>query len=53
MLQVISEGLRYMAIPNTARYCTRTYKIPDSDFTIQKGMKVLIPIVCTVFAPFF
>merc|ERR1719507_428710 len=49
--QVISEGLRYMAIPNTARYCTRTYKIPDSDFTIQKGMKVLIPISGLHFDP--
>jgi len=41
--QVLSEGLRYMVLPNTSRYCTRTYKIPDSDFTIPKGMKVLIP----------
>jgi len=40
---VLSEGLRYMVLPNTSRYCTRTYKIPDSDFTIPKGMKVLIP----------
>ena len=50
--QVLSEGLRYMVLPNTSRYCTRTYKIPDSDFTIPKGMKVLIPTVRPVFITF-
>ena len=46
---MISEGLRYMVLPNTARYCTETYKIPDSDFTVPKGMKVIIPTVRPVF----
>jgi len=41
--QVISEGLRYMCLSHTSRYCTESYKIPDSDFTIPKGMKVIIP----------
>ena len=50
--QVISEGLRYMVLPNTSRYCTKAYKIPDSDFTIPKGMKVMIPTVRLVFATF-
>ena len=48
--QVISEGLRYMVLPNTSRYCTKAYKIPDSDFTIPKGMKVMIPTVRLVFS---
>ena len=43
--QVISEGLRYMCLSHTSRYCTESYKIPDSDFTIPKGMKVIIPTV--------
>ena len=47
--QVISEGLRYMVLPNTSRFCTKAYKIPDSDFTIPKGMKVMIPTVRSVF----
>jgi len=42
--QVLSEGLRRMPIPNTSRYCTKEYKIPGSNFTIPKGMKVIIPI---------
>ena len=50
--QVISEGLRYMVLPNTSRYCTEAYNIPDSNFTIPKGMKVLIPTVRTVFVTF-
>lgn len=25
------------------RVCTKKYKIPDSDITLDKGMKVLIP----------
>merc|ERR1712181_194667 len=49
--QVISEGLRYMVLPNTARYCTETYKIPDSDFTVPKGMKVIIPTAGLEFDP--
>ena len=43
--QVISEGLRCMSLPSTSRFCTETYKIPDSDFTVPKGMKVIIPSV--------
>ena len=45
---MISEGLRYMSLPSTSRFCTETYKIPDSDFTVPKGMKVIIPTVSQV-----
>ena len=46
--QVISEGLRYMVLPNTSRFCTEAYKIPDSEFTIPKGMKIIIPTVSLI-----
>jgi len=43
--QVINEGMRIMCFPFTARYCTKDYTIPGSQFTIPKGMKVFIPII--------
>jgi len=45
--QVLNEGLRMTSIAFTARTCTRSFQIPDSNFTIEKGMKVIIPIVIT------
>ena len=47
--QVISEGLRFICLPNTSRYCTQAFKIPDSDFIIPKGIKVIIPSVSLLF----
>ncbi|XP_018319272.1 probable cytochrome P450 6a13 [Agrilus planipennis] len=39
------ETLRkYPPLPSQQRECTRTYKVPDSDLTIEKGTAVLIPI---------
>jgi len=43
--QVLSEGLRVGAVPFTARYCTKPWRIPDDGFVIPKDMKILIPIV--------
>jgi len=44
MDQVINEGMRLCAFPYTVRQCTKDYTIPNSQFTIPKGMKVIIPI---------
>jgi len=41
--QVLTEALRLIPLPNTARYCTKEYKLPGTDFTVPKGMKVMIP----------
>lgn len=42
--QVLSEGLRVGAVPFTARYCTKPWRIPDDTFVVPKDMKVFIPI---------
>ena len=47
-LQVLSEGLRLGCIPNTARRCTKAWKIPGEDFVIPEGMKVYIPVVSLI-----
>jgi len=44
MDQVINEGMRLSSFPFTMRQCTKEYTIPNSEFTIPKGMKVIIPI---------
>jgi len=41
--QVISEGLRRGIVPQTARECTKAWKIPGDNFVIPKGMNVIIP----------
>uniref|UniRef100_A0A1B6HA25 Cytochrome P450 n=1 Tax=Homalodisca liturata TaxID=320908 RepID=A0A1B6HA25_9HEMI len=44
--QVIQEVQRmYPLFPTLMRECTRPYKIPDSNLTIEKGVLVLIPVV--------
>ena len=38
---VINEALRFYGITsNMQRICTKDYKVPDSDFTIIKGMTI-------------
>ena len=38
---VINESLRFNGInSNIIRICTKDYKVPESDFTITKGMTV-------------
>uniref|UniRef100_A0A1B6KCQ8 Cytochrome P450 n=2 Tax=Graphocephala atropunctata TaxID=36148 RepID=A0A1B6KCQ8_9HEMI len=45
MDQVINETLRlYGTVHVLTRKCTQPYKIPDSDFTVEKDMKVIIPV---------
>ena len=45
MYQVISEGFRKGIVPQTARECTKAWKIPGDNFVIPKGMNVIIPSV--------
>ena len=45
MYQVISEGFRRGILPQTARECTKAWKIPGDNFVIPKGMNVIIPSV--------
>lgn len=42
---VVQETLRkFPPIPNTARKCTKDYKIPDTNLVIPKGTTIEIPI---------
>lgn len=42
---IFTETLRkYPALPFVTRQCTETYKIPDTDITLEKGTNVIIPI---------
>ncbi|XP_063227415.1 probable cytochrome P450 6a13 [Bacillus rossius redtenbacheri] len=42
---VIKETLRkYPALPNLIRVCTKEYRIPDSDVTVEKGTPIIVPI---------
>jgi len=41
--QVIAEGLRIGMIPNTARSCTKPWKVPGDNLVIPVGMHVIIP----------
>lgn len=34
----------YPAVPMLLRTCTQNYRIPDSDFTVERGTVVYIPI---------
>ncbi|KAH8300219.1 hypothetical protein KR044_011746, partial [Drosophila immigrans] len=43
--QVVAETLRkYPILPHLLRRATRTYKIPDSDLTLDPGMRIMIPV---------
>uniref|UniRef100_A0A1B6L5Q1 Cytochrome P450 n=1 Tax=Graphocephala atropunctata TaxID=36148 RepID=A0A1B6L5Q1_9HEMI len=45
MDQVVQESLRmYPNIAELSRECVRPYKVPDSDFTIEKGVVVLVAV---------
>lgn len=45
MLYFVAETLRlYGSAHVLSRICTESYKVPDSDLTIEKGMKVIIPL---------
>ena len=51
---VINESLRFYGITKvTQRKCTKDYKIPDSDFTITKGMEVNVLAYCFANECFF
>lgn len=42
---VISESLRkYPPIPNSIRKCNKDYKIPGTDWTIENGVSIQIPV---------
>uniref|UniRef100_A0A1B6CF87 Cytochrome P450 n=1 Tax=Clastoptera arizonana TaxID=38151 RepID=A0A1B6CF87_9HEMI len=44
--QVIQEAMRmYPIAPILFRVCTEPYKIPDSDLVVEKGVKVIIPVM--------
>uniref|UniRef100_A0AAT9UU12 Cytochrome P450 6PV1 n=1 Tax=Maconellicoccus hirsutus TaxID=177089 RepID=A0AAT9UU12_MACHI len=46
MEMVIYETIRlYPSLPFLIRSCTKTYKIPNSDTYIDKGVSVVIPVV--------
>lgn len=43
---VVSEALRmYPPLPAVPRTCTEDYPIPDSNFTLEKGSTVMVPIL--------
>jgi len=51
---VINESLRFYGITkNTQRICNKDYKIPDTDFTITKGMEVNVVSDCFANECFF
>lgn len=51
---VINEALRFYGIVNNVmRICTKDYKIPDTDFTIRKGMMVNVLSNCFASECFF
>ncbi|GJQ81529.1 Cyp6a9 [Trypoxylus dichotomus] len=51
---IILESLRkYPPAPAYLRRCTRTYKIPDTDVTIPRGLTVLIPTMAVQRDPDF
>jgi len=42
--QVIYETLRlYPSLPILTRKCTKSYKMPESDLVVEKGIRVIIP----------
>ena len=41
---VFKESMRIAAFAITPRLCTKSWKIPGTDFVIEKGTKVFIPI---------
>lgn len=44
--KVVSETLRkYPILPILNRICLKDYKIPNSNFSIKEGMKLIIPIL--------
>lgn len=43
--QVVSETLRkYPILPHLLRRSTQSYKVPDSDFVLEPGIRVMIPV---------
>ena len=51
---VINEALRfYGLVNNIMRVCTKDYRIPDTDFTIKKGMMVNVLSTCFATECFF
>lgn len=45
MENVISETLRkYPVASGLIRECTKTYQFPDSDYVMEKGTRILIPV---------
>jgi cytochrome P450 family 6 len=46
MEKVINETLRkYPPLPGLNRVCTKDYHVPGTDFIIEKGTKVMIPVL--------
>ncbi|XP_065215001.1 probable cytochrome P450 6a23 [Planococcus citri] len=44
--QIVNETLRlYPILPFLVRVCTKTYTLPDTDTVIEKGTRVIIPIL--------
>ncbi|XP_060867015.1 cytochrome P450 6j1-like isoform X2 [Metopolophium dirhodum] len=42
---IVSEALRkYPPVPNLTRKAVKPYKLPNSDFTLEKGLQVVIPV---------
>ncbi|CAO1425494.1 unnamed protein product [Diamesa serratosioi] len=43
--QIVKETLRlYSPVDKLLRTCIKDYKVPDSNFVIEKGTKILIPV---------
>ncbi|KAK9884822.1 hypothetical protein WA026_009049 [Henosepilachna vigintioctopunctata] len=52
--QTINETLRkYPPLPNLSRTCTKDYKVPESGFVLEKGCRVLIPVMGIHYDPEF
>ena len=48
-LSLSNEGLRLAPVAFTGRTCTKEWQIPDDDFVVPKGTRVIIPIVSLIF----
>jgi cytochrome P450 family 6 len=43
---IVSETLRkYPPIPALMRECSKPYKIPETDFVLDTGVRVIIPVI--------
>ncbi|VEN42423.1 unnamed protein product [Callosobruchus maculatus] len=54
MDKVVYESMRkYPALPFLLRMCSKAYRIPDTDITVEKGTRVFIPLLGIHYDPEF